>query len=175
MDQSQFPQLKLILVAEGSEEVTLRVTDSQSSSIKYAFKVTVGKVSAGCEPAIYSNQTDQAYLPALKIPFFTEIDGETINRVGLYSALLEMPFGFYDFKVKELTFIQTITTSDPGHATFMPDTGILTIPILEMTAVTSYLSPQLIEGPILTCSASLRQSVLRPDVLSLIEHTCDLP
>ncbi|BAP57820.1 hypothetical protein THII_3523 [Thioploca ingrica] len=174
-DQSQLPQLKLTLVAGGSEEVTLRVTDSQGWSIKYAFKVAVESVSVACEPAIYSNQTDQAYLPAVEMPFFTRIDGKAVNLIGLYSALLEMPFGFSDFEVKELTFIQTTATSDPCHAIFTPDTGTLTIPFLEVTAVTRYLSPQLIEGPVLTCSATLQQSVLKPEVLSLIKYACDLP
>ncbi|BAP55934.1 hypothetical protein THII_1637 [Thioploca ingrica] len=80
-----------------------------------------------------------------------------------------------DFEVKELTFIQTMTASDTGHAIFTPDTGILTIPTLEVTAVASYLSPELIEGLVLTCSATLQQSVLRPDVLSLIKYAGDLP
>jgi hypothetical protein len=174
-EQSQLPQLNLTLVAEGSEDVTLRVTDTQGWSLEYAFKVSVESVSAACEPAIYSNQTAQAYLPALEIPFFTEIDGKAINLIGLYSAILEIPFGFNDFEVKELTFIQTLATSDPCHAIFTPDTGILTIPTLEVTAVTSYLSPQLIEGPVLTCSATLQQSVLKPEVLSFIRYACDLP
>jgi hypothetical protein len=174
-EQSQLPQLKLALVAKGSEDVTLRVTDTQGWSLEYAFKVSVESVSAACEPAIYSNQTDQAYLPAVEMPFFTKIDGKAVNLIGLYSAILEIPFGFSNFEVKELTFIQTLATSDPCHAIFTPDTGILTIPALEVTAVTSYLSPQLIEGPVLTCSATLQQSVLKPDVLSLIKYACDLP
>ena len=69
VDPSQLPQLNLTLVAEGSEDVTLRVTDSQGWLIEYAFKVSVENVPTVCEPASYSNQTQQANLPALEIPF----------------------------------------------------------------------------------------------------------
>jgi photosystem II stability/assembly factor-like uncharacterized protein len=160
-DQSQLPQLKLTLIAEGNENVTLSVTDSQGWSMEYFFKVSVVGAPV-CEPASYSEQTQQAYLPAIEIPLF--------NTLNLYSASLELasletPSSSYDFfRVKELTFLQTITTANPCHAVFMPNTGILTIPRLQVT-----------EEPAFTCAATLQQSLLQPNILSLSKYTCRLP
>jgi hypothetical protein len=116
-----------------------------------------------CEPiSYYDKGIQRAHLWKLEIPLF-----DTIN---LYSATLELaslgtPSGSYDrFRVKELTFQQTVTTADPCHAVFMPNTGILTIPTLRVT-----------EKQTLTCAATLQQSLLQPDILSLIEYACHLP
>jgi hypothetical protein len=116
--------------------------------------LTKDNVNVTCEPASYSKQTQQAYLPTIEIPLF-----DTLN---LYSANLTSSNDF--FRMKGLIFQQKITTANPCHAIFMPNTGILTIPRLQLT-----------EEPEFTCTAILQQSLLQSDVLSLIKYNCWLP
>lgn len=128
-----------------------------------------------CEPATYSNDTRQATLPGVEVPLYTDVNGQAILSIGLFSATLEIPFGFSDIKVKTLTFIKTIAQTDPCHAQFTPENGLLTIPALKVPTIVPYLKSEPISGPIVQCNAKLQQSILRPDVLSLIEFNCGLP
>jgi len=131
----------------------------------------------GCSdgPATYSNETRQAILPCVEIPLYTDINGSPINITGLYSAVLEIPFGFSDFEAKELTFLEIIDESNPTHARFNPDTGILDIPRIDVPTTVPLLVGGTIPGPVLQCSAKLQQSALRAEVLMLQEFDCNLP
>ncbi|MDY6991686.1 MAG: ExeM/NucH family extracellular endonuclease [Pseudomonadota bacterium] len=122
--------------------------------------------------AVYSNITRQAFLPCIEIPLYTDIDGQTVSMLGLYSGILEIPFGFSDFRLKELTFLQQITESTAQHAKFFPESGQLEIPQIEVTTIIPYLNDELISGPVVICSVQLQQSVLRPEVLSLTQFEC---
>ena len=130
---------------------------------------------APCEPATYSNETRQVDLPYVEVPLYTDIDGKSILFTGIFSAILEIPFGFSDIQVKELTFIETIEQTNSCHAKFDPENGLLTIPILNVPTIIPSLTNNPISGPEVQCDATLQQSVLRPDVLSLIEFNCKLP
>ena len=131
----------------------------------------------GCadEPATYSNETRQAILPCLEIPLYTDINGSPINITGLYSAVLEIPFGFSDFEAKELTFLEIIEESNPTHARFNPDSGILDIPRMDVPTTVPLLVGGTVPGPTLQCSAELQQSALRAEVLMLQKFDCNLP
>lgn len=127
------------------------------------------------EPATYSNETREAFIPCLEMPLYTDFDGQPVGVVmGLYSAVLEIPFGFSDFRVKELALLGEIETSNPDNAAFDSESGILYIPSVQVPTITPYLGPAVVSGPILDCYAVLQQSVLRPEVLSLIDYSCDL-
>jgi hypothetical protein len=130
---------------------------------------------APCEPATYSNETRQATLPYVEVPLYTDINGQAILSLGLFSATLGIPFGFSDIRVETLTFIETIAQTDPCHAQFTPANGLLTIPTLQVPTIVPYLKSEPISGPVVQCNAKLQQSILRPDVLSLIEFNCGLP
>ena len=72
-------------------------------------------VTCSNDPATYSNETRQAILPCVEIPLYTDVTGQPIELIGLYSTILEIPFGFSDFEVKEMTFSEIIETSNPMH------------------------------------------------------------
>ncbi|MCP3893148.1 MAG: hypothetical protein GY706_00740, partial [Bacteroides sp.] len=128
-----------------------------------------------CKPATYSNDTRQAILPCVEVPLYTDVEGHPIELMGLYSAVMEIPFGFSDFEVKELTFLEIIETSNLLHAHFNPNTGILDIPRIDVPTIASLLGEGSADGPALQCSAILQQSVLRVEVLMLKELDCKLP
>ncbi|NJO18141.1 MAG: hypothetical protein HC877_21145 [Thioploca sp.] len=130
---------------------------------------------APCEPATYDNEMRQVELPYVEIPLYTDINGQAILSIGLFSATLGIPFGFSDIQVETLTFLDTITQTDPCHAQFTPADGLLTIPTLQVPTIVPYLKNEPISGPPVQCNAKLQQSILRPDVLSLIEFNCGLP
>lgn len=132
-------------------------------------------VTCSDEPATYNNETRQAILPCVEIPLYTDINGSPINITGLYSAVLEIPFGFSDFEAKELTFLEIIEESNPTHARFNPDSGILDIPRIDVPTTVPLLVGGTVPGPTLQCSAELQQSVLRAEVLILQEFDCNLP
>ena len=132
-------------------------------------------VTCSEEPATYSNETRQAILPCLEIPLYTDINGSPINITGLYSAVLEIPFGFSDFEAKELTFLEIIEESNPTHARFNPDSGILDIPRIDVPTTVPLLVGGTVPGPTLQCSAELQQSALRAEVLMLQKFDCNLP
>ncbi|BAP58206.1 hypothetical protein THII_3909 [Thioploca ingrica] len=149
-------------------------TGSTVPTIVGSDPITIGEL-ASCEPATYSNETRQATLPYVEIPLYTDIDGKSILSIGLFSAILEIPFGFSDIQVKELTFISTIEQTNPCHPQFKPENGVLTIPVLNVPTIVPYLKSTPIFGPIVQCDATLQQSILRPDVLSLTGFNCVLP
>jgi alpha-tubulin suppressor-like RCC1 family protein len=128
-----------------------------------------------CDPATYSNETREVTLPYVEVPLYTDVNGQAILSIGLFSATLGIPFGFSDIKVETLTFIKTIAQTDPCHAQFTPENGLLMIPALKVPTIVPYLKSEPISGPIVQCNAKLQQSILRPDVLSLIEFNCGLP
>jgi hypothetical protein len=127
------------------------------------------------DPATYSNETRQAILPCVEIPLYTDINGSPINITGLYSVVLEIPFGFSNFEAKELTFLEIIDESNPIHARFNPDSGILDIPRIDVPTTVPLLVDGTIPGPVLQCSAKLQQSALRAEVLMLQDFDCNLP
>jgi hypothetical protein len=131
----------------------------------------------GCsdDPATYSNETRQAILPCVEIPLYTDINGSPIEFTGLYSAVLEIPFGFSDFEAKALNFLEIIEESDPNHARFNPDSGILDIPRIDIPTIVPLLGGGTVPGPTLQCHAKLQQSALRGEVLMLQDFDCNLP
>jgi len=126
-------------------------------------------------PATYSNDTRQAMLPCVEIPLYTDVTGQPIELIGLYSTILEIPFGFSDFEVKEMTFSEIIETSNPSHARFNPDSGILDVPRIDVPTIVPLFGGETTAGPTLQCRASLQQSELRAEVLMLKAFDCDLP
>jgi hypothetical protein len=94
--------------------------------------------------------------------------------VGLYSALLQIPFGFSDFELKELSFLEILAESSAEHAQFEPQNGQLDIPQIKVPTVIPHAGSTPIPGPEVLCHAKLQQSVLRAEVFSLIEYECQL-
>jgi hypothetical protein len=137
----------------------------------------VQAVDEGCNnPAIYFNDIREAHLPAVEIPLYLDMSGQPISSVGLFAVKLRIPFGFADFEVKEVVFKEILKNSDSCNAKFIPETGILTVPQVEIPtfiAITDSIQPQL--GPVIKCSAVLQQSNIRISVLSLKELQCDPP
>lgn len=127
------------------------------------------------DPATYSNETRQAILPCVEIPLYTDVNGSPIEFTGLYSAILEIPFGFSDFETKALNFLEIIGDSDPSRARFNPDSGILDIPRIDVPTTVPLLGGGTEPGPTLQCHAELQQSALRAEVLMLQEFDCNLP
>ena len=134
-------------------------------------------LSPACElTATYSPETRQAYLPYIEIPLYNDIDGQAVASVmGVYSGVLEIPFGFNDFAVKELTFLNLIEQSQPCHARFIPGTGKLQIPSIRVPTQIAYLNNELTQGVEMECSATLQQSILRREIFSLVDFECHLP
>jgi len=138
--------------------------------------------AVGCNnPAIYFNDIREAHLPAVEIPLYLDMSGQPIPSVGLFAVKLRIPFGFSDFEVKEVVFKEIFKQSDPCNAQFIPETGILTVPQVEIPtfiAITDLTQLQLssvVIGPVIKCSAVLQQSNIRISVLSLKELQCDPP
>ncbi len=135
--------------------------------------VIIGLFPDHCKQlATYSHDSRQAYLPYIEIPLYTNMDGNPIAATGLYSGVLEIPFGFADFAIKELTFLDTIEQSKSCHTKFIPETRMLYIPNLIMPTQVPYLNGKLMPGFEIECSASLQQSVIRPTVFSLTTFEC---
>ncbi len=132
-------------------------------------------VTCSDDPATYSNETRHAILPCLEIPLYTDVNGTPIEFTGLYSAVLEIPFGFSNFEVKELTFLEIIEKSNPNHARFNPDSRILDIPRVDVPATVPLLVGGTVPGPALQCHVKLQQSTLRAEVLILQDFDCNLP
>jgi hypothetical protein len=132
-------------------------------------------VTCSDAPATYSNETRQAILPCVEIPLYTDINGSPLEFIGLHSAVLEIPFGFSDFEAKDLTFLEIIEESNPSHAHFNPDSGILDIPRIDIPTTVPLLGGETVPGPTLQCHATLQQSALRAEVLMLQDFDCNLP
>lgn len=132
------------------------------------------QVDEDCAPATYHNDSRQAYLPYVDIPLYTDIDGQQLMWLGIYSAVLEITDGFADFAVKTLSFQSVSTQSHPCHAQFEPITGLLEIPQLEIPTLAIMASGHWAQGPRVTCQATLQQSVIRIEMLSLNTLACQL-
>lgn len=126
-------------------------------------------------PAIYFNDIREANLPAVEIPLYMDINGQSISSIGLFTAKLRIPFGFADFELKEAVFKEILLNSSPCNAQFIPETGVLNVPQVEIptfiTVTNSTTQPQ--DGPVITCRAVLQQSNIRILALSLKELQCD--
>jgi hypothetical protein len=138
--------------------------------------ILIGLFPESCElSAYYSPQTRQAYLPYIEIPLYMDINGKAVGVIGVYSGVLEIPFGFGDFAVKELVFLHLIEQSESCHARFIPEEGKLQVPYIKVPTQTPYLNNELIPGAEMECSATLQQSILRKEVFSLVSIECHLP
>lgn len=127
-------------------------------------------------PAIYFNDTREAHLPAVEVPLYIDITGQPISSIGLFAVNLRIPFGFSDFELKEAIFKEILISHDPCNAQFIPETGILNVPQVEIpTLIAAIDSTQLQVGPVIKCSAVLQQSNIRISVLSLKEIHCTSP
>ncbi|BAP54940.1 elastase [Thioploca ingrica] len=158
----------------------------KAADVYYAFLgVGADAIAGGCPlcssessiAAIYSNDTRQAIIPCLEMPpLLDPTDGPLgLSVVSLYTAVLEIPFGFSDFRVNQLTFVDKLTTSNPNNAKFDPDTGVLTVPSVDISTITPSFGGQTAAGFLVNCNATLRESVLKPEVLKLIDLNCQLP
>lgn len=128
------------------------------------------------EVGLYSNETRHVELDFVEMPLFTDINGNPIppqnQTMGLYSMVLSLPFGFADVRIESYSLIGAITESNPCYAKFTPATGLLTIPKILVPTVIPYVHGSPISGPIVECSATLQQSVVRPEIFSLIQYNC---
>jgi hypothetical protein len=138
---------------------------------------TIQAVDGECNnPAIYFNDIREAHLPAVEVPLYIDITGQPISSIGLFAVKLRIPFGFSDFELKEAVFKEILINHDPCNAQFIPETGILNIPQVEIpTLIAAIDSTQPQVGPVIKCSAVLQQSNIRISVLSLKEIQCDPP
>ena len=133
--------------------------------------------SSSCEGdlATYSNDTRELHLPCVEAPLYTDITGQMVEvGLGLYSAILQIPFGFSDFEVKELSFLEVLAESSAENAQFDPEMGQLDIPQIKVPTVIPHAGATPTPGPEVLCHAKLQQSVLREEVFSLIEYECQL-
>jgi predicted extracellular nuclease len=139
--------------------------------------IVIGLLPQSCDlVANYSPEKRQAYLPYIEMPLYTDIDGQAVATVtGLFAGVLEIPFGFADFAVKELVFLNFVEQSKSCHARFIPEEGQLQIPNIRVPTQTSYLHNEVILGVEMECSATLQQSILRKEVFSLVAFDCHLP
>ncbi len=161
----------------------------KATDVYYAFLgVGADAIAGGCPrsllcnsessvAAVYSNDTRQAIIPCLEMPPLLDPTNEPLGLpvIPLYTAVLEIPFGFYDFRVNQLTFVDKLTTSNPNNAKFDPDTGVLTVPSVDIPIITPSFGGQTASGFLVNCNATLRESVSRPEVLKLIDLNCQLP
>jgi predicted extracellular nuclease len=139
--------------------------------------ILIGLFPQSCElTASYSPDTRQAYLPYIEMPLYTDIDGQAVaSTIGVFSGVLEIPFGFADFAVKELVFLNITEQSKSCHARFIPEEGKLQIPYIRVPTQITSLNNELILGVEMECSATLQQSILRREVFSLVALECHLP
>ena len=128
------------------------------------------------EVSVYSNENRQVELN-VEMPIFTDLDGNPLAEpvMGLYLMVLSLPFGFADIRIDSYDLIETITDSNPCYAKFNPATGSLDIPKIRVPTIIPYLHGNPITGPIVECSATLQQSVVRPTVFRLIQYNCVFP
>ena len=74
------------------------------------------------------------FLPYIEMSLYTDIDGQVVASVmGLFSGVLEIPFGFDDFAIKELVFLNTVVQTKSCHARFISEEGKLQIPYIQST------------------------------------------
>lgn len=162
---------------EKSQPAVQPMTTENSATLAEELVQSATVPAVGCNnPAIYFNNIREAHLPAVEIPLYIDMSGQPISSVGLFAVKLRIPFGFADFEVKEIVFKEILVNSDPCNAQFIPETGILTVPQVEIPTfiiITDSIPPQL--GPVIKCSAVLQQSNIRISVLSLKELQCDPP
>lgn len=164
---------------EKSQPAVQPMTTENSATLaeKLVQPADIQAVNGGCNnPAIYFNDLREAHLPAVEIPLYIDMSGQPISSVGLFAVKLRIPFGFADFELKEVVFKEILKNSDSCNAKFIPETGILTVPQVDIPTfivITDSIPPQL--GPVIKCSAVLHQSNIRISVLSLEELQCDPP
>lgn len=122
----------------------------------------------------------QAFLPAVEIPLYTDMDGKPlfINGqtafIGLYSATLKISFGFSSFEVIEPKSLGISKNSDSCHAKFSPETGRLDIPQINVPTLVFMANQIPVSGPVVKCRTSLQQSIVRIDILELTKFDCAL-
>ena len=96
--------------------------------------------------ATYSSEAQQATIPCLQVPLYTDIDGEPFYTnvdgqplpvFGLYSAVLDMRLGFKDIQMNQFTFIE-ITQPQVDQAKFIPGSDILDTPNIYVPAYLIY-------------------------------------
>ena len=130
-------------------------------------------------PATYDNDYRQAVIPCLEMPAYVDVDGQPLMlstpTTSLYTAVLEIPFGFSDFRVTQLNFLERLDNPSPNNAKFDPETRILTVPSVDIPTITPSFGGQTASGFLVNCNATLQESVLKPEVLKLIELNCQLP
>jgi len=127
-----------------------------------------------CEkPATYTKGSQQAFLPVVEIPLYTDIDGQRIDShlIGLFAATLQASVSFSSFEVATLKSLGIATQSEECHAKFNPSTGILEIPQLNVSSV-AVMGNQTSSGPLVKCRATLQQSEVRLTILELTKFDC---
>lgn len=157
-----------------SRQTTVTLEADKSCVAQFATQETPTSDCSG-EAATYSNQTRQAHLPGVEIPFYTDVTGQPVEAalVGLYSAILEISFGFSDFEIKELNFLKIKDNETHLAARFEPQTNQLDIPTISLETVSPFQAGE--PGLPLQCQVRLQRSVLRPEVLMLENFDCQQP
>lgn len=180
-DPPIIPDHSATIKAESPSSVQAIIPEKSATSVEELDQQVVAVQSIDeleCDnPATYRNDIREAYLPVVEIPLFIDINGQAISSIGLFEVKLEIPFGFEDFKLKSIDFKDILVDSSPCNARFIPETGVLTIPQIEVPTFINVANSttQLQVGPTIKCQAVLQQSNLRISVLSLKELQCDSP
>ncbi|NJO15369.1 MAG: M4 family metallopeptidase [Thioploca sp.] len=132
--------------------------------------------------ATYSNETQQATIPCLQVPLYTDINGKPLYSdsdgqpvTALYSAVLDMPFGFTNVQVNQASFLDWVTQPSADQAEFIPASGILDIPSIYLPA---HLIPDYQDLPVdklANCHVTLQQFIFpNPGIFNLNTYSCSL-
>lgn len=156
-----------------AENLGYNVFDVYDAFSQVGVEATCGVVltSSPCL-ATYSDETQQATIPCLQVPLYTDIDGEpfhiniddgqSLPLFGLYSAVLDLQFGFKDIQMSQFAFIDIATQPSTDQAKFIPDSGILNIPSIYVPAYLIY--PDAPVDKLVKCHVSLQQFMFSLDV-----------
>lgn len=168
-----------------TENLGYNVFDVYDTFLQVGVEATCGVVltSSACL-ATYSNEKKQATIPCLQVPlytdidgkpFYTSIDGQLMPLTALYTAVLDMPFGFTNIQVKQASFLDWVTQPNADQAKFTPESGILEIPSIYLPA---HLIPDYQETPVdklAKCHVTLQQFIFpNPGIFNLSSYSCNL-
>jgi vibriolysin len=169
-------------VEMATENLGYNVFDVYDAFLQVGVEANCGLVLNTNCLATYSNETQQATIPCLEVPlytdvdgepFFTNIDGQSLPLTGLYSAVLDMQSGFADIQMAQFHWIDIITQPNADYAKFIPNNGILDIPNIYVPADLIY--PDTPVDKLIQCHVSLQQFMFEPGTFQLRDdYSCNL-
>lgn len=167
-----------------AENLGYNVFDVYDTFLQVGVKATCGVVLTSPCLATYSKETKQLTIPCLQVPLYTDIDGKPLYTntdgqplplIALYSAVLNMPLGFTNSQVKQVSFLDWITQPSADQAKFTPNTGIVEIPSIYLPA---HLIPDYQATPVdklTNCHVTLQQLIFpHPGIFNLSTYSCNL-